>query len=182
MTQSSAEETPSTRTTALCIILLIAVFALVATQLGVLRFESAPADAASISMLEPPPSPAPPALADMNVAYIAADFPDTAAGRHAEWAIGQLNIDLYEINESVLQDRFVESTFVDRTPGDVFHALDGLSSGYAPYALVGFVDEPEEYRLHALLRTRWLHFQVLTVEVDETSGRLEVLWFANPAN
>lgn len=179
MNRPLTEEPVSRRTSALAIVLVIAVLVLLATQLGVLRFEAAPAEAASIAELAPEPSlNAPPTLEEMALPVIATQFPDTIAGRHAEWAIGQINIDLMNVNEDTLREHFVDSTFDEQTPQSIINSLAALSAADAPYALVGFTAEPEEYRLQAVVRTRSRYFQALTVEVDEETKRLEVLWFA----
>lgn len=116
-----------------------------------------------------PPGPLGPAnVADLNLAEITAEAPDSPVGRALTWGIAQLNLGLAGATEDTVRER-VSPTLLETTSAaelaNMFHA--GAQNG--PYALVGFKDAPSELAARAVVRLPNNDYIIIdaTVEAEE---------------
>lgn len=161
----------------LALALVVAVSVLLFSQLGSFGAPAEPVEWPFV-FEQPEPEPGPP-LAELELFELTGQFPKTLAGQHAEWAVQQINLQCLTTTIESVEARF-EPELLANIPADALVAdLCRLGHEYAPYALVGFREEPTERSLKAVFAIRNGHYQVLEVSIEEGSDLLTVLWFSN---
>ncbi len=157
----------------LAISLLVVVALLVLERTGVIPSGISMPNSVCADGGDGPNAPAPGPLgpenvADLELAEITTQAPDTPVGRALTWGIGQLNLGVAGASEDSVRERVAPSLLETTSAAelaDMFHA--GSENG--PYALVGFKDAPSELSARAVVRLPDNDYIIIdaTVEAEE---------------